>query len=329
MGAACGCAGGSPFDGPELDEWLEPYLDTWVVEARGGRDRVKILNEQFPWGPRQRLLFYKDGDTSVTSGFTVSTGGRDRYVGAVVGRQAVKKLTFGKSPSGEVYWDSFGSHCLIALGPDNPDKFTMQVQYGFAEPKTTLVFERETPSASKVLASDYSGRHIVGISGRAGANVDQLTLHYSDGTTKTQGKPGGGDVPPQMFDPAVDGHIIMVEWDEMPHYLGGGFRFHLSGGKVITLDGGECRWRQGEMRSTRSFKGPPPPEENSGAAVAPYALLDLTWGQVGSAYYPKGSVWQALPTAGARAATAAAPAAAAPVAASSEGGLAAFFAPRA
>ena len=98
----------------------------------------------------------------------------------------------------------------------------------------------------------YTDKHIVGISGRVGGMVDQLTLHYSDGTTKIKGGPGGQPVPPQMFDPAVDGHIIQVEWDEMPHYLGGGFRFHLSGGKVITVDGNACRWRQGDLKMTRS-----------------------------------------------------------------------------
>ena len=90
--------------------------------------------------------------------------------------------------------------------------------------------------------------------------------------------------------------VVQVEWDEMPHYLGGGFRFHLSGGKVITVDGEACRWRQGQMENTR-FKGPPPPED-PGATVA-YALLDLTWGQApgGKGHYPKGSVWQELPPA--------------------------------
>ena len=90
--------------------------------------------------------------------------------------------------------------------------------------------------------------------------------------------------------------FIQVEWDEMPHYLGGGFRFHLSGGKVITVDGEACRWRQGQMKSTRSYKAPPPPED-PGATVA-YALLDLTWGKGpnGNSYL-QGSLWQELPLA--------------------------------
>ena len=62
-------------------------------------------------------------------------------------------------------------------------------------------------------AVPYANKHIVGISGRAGAYVDQLTLHYSDGSSKTNGQAGGSPVPIQQWDPAVDGHITKVEYD--------------------------------------------------------------------------------------------------------------------
>ena len=42
MGAACGCAGGLSIDDSEVDEFLAPYLDTWKVKVRGGRDRAII-----------------------------------------------------------------------------------------------------------------------------------------------------------------------------------------------------------------------------------------------------------------------------------------------
>ena len=287
MGAAMGCAGGSRFDTEEeLDEWLAPYLDTWKVKVRGGRDRAIIS--------KNKIIFYTDGNTSVTGGYhTDLGGGGGRQVGAVMGNQAAKPLSFRKSPTGEIYWDSLGSFCSVPIENCNPDSFTMQLRYGMGEPKNTITFEREIPSAYTNGASVYSGRHIVGISGRAGGMVDQLTLHYSDGTTKIKGGPGGKPVPAQMFDPAVDGHIIQVEWDEMSQYMGGGYRFHLSGGKVITIDGDCCRWRKGDLTMTRSWKGPPPPED--GPTVA-YALLGLTWGTTrGLKASPRGGTWQELP----------------------------------
>ena len=289
MGAAFGCAGGVSIEESELDEFLAPYLDTWKVNVRGGRNRAII--------GKDKIIFYTDGDTSVSGGYHTDLGkGQGHQVGEVMGNQAGKPLSFGKSPTGEIFWDGFGSFCSVPIENGNPNSFTMRLQYGFGEPKYTIEFEREIPAAYTLGASEYSGRHIVGISGRAGDMVDQLTLHYSDGTTKIKGGPGGGPVPAQMFDPAVDGHIIQVEWDEMPHYLGGGFRFHLSGGKVITVDGNACRWRQGDLKMTRSWKGPPPPEDGPTAA---YALLGLTWGigRKAGTSFPKGGAWQELPPA--------------------------------
>ena len=48
----------------------------------------------------------------------------------------------------------------------------------------------------------YTDKQIVGISGRTAGFVHQLTLHYSDGSSKTNGQEGGGDpVPIQQWDP--------------------------------------------------------------------------------------------------------------------------------
>ena len=66
--AAMGCAGGSRFDTEEeLDEWLAPYLDTWKVKVRGGRDRAII--------GKNKIIFYTDGNTSVTGGYHTDLGG--------------------------------------------------------------------------------------------------------------------------------------------------------------------------------------------------------------------------------------------------------------
>merc|ERR1711924_472275 len=98
---------------------------------------------------------------------------------------------------------------------------------------------------------EYTGKHIVGISGRTGGSVDQLTFHYSDGTTKSVGDPGGAPIETQTFDPAVEGHIVKVEWDPTGQlkdggstYLGRGYKFHLSGGRVIMIAGESSHWHQ-------------------------------------------------------------------------------------
>ena len=130
-------------------------------------------------------------------------------------------------------------------------------------------------------------KHIVGISGRVGGFVDQLTLHYSDGTSKTNGKAGGGPVAIQEFDPAVDGHIIKVEYDPSfggreasspgPAFLGVGYRFHLSGGKVITVAGSASHFHGGNTHPQRTAKqDAPKPREKDGSTVS-YALVDVYW----------------------------------------------------
>ena len=114
MGAAFGCAGGLSIEDPEVDEFLAPYLDTWVVKVRGGRDRAII--------GKDKIIFYTDGDTSITGTFHTDLGGpHGRQVGEVYGNQAGKPLSFGKSPTGEIYWDGYGSFCSVPIHNGNPD----------------------------------------------------------------------------------------------------------------------------------------------------------------------------------------------------------------
>ena len=141
MGAACcGCAGGSPYVGPEKDQWLAPYLGTWAV--KGGRYTVHDQAEI----SADRIIFCKAGDNSITSsGYTVAkaNGVGVRDVGVVRGHRFKKMLSFRETAGGDVYWDSFGSHCSRPIdAAANPDAFTLRLQYGIGEKKYTLEFER-------------------------------------------------------------------------------------------------------------------------------------------------------------------------------------------
>ena len=300
MGASLGCAGGRAATDSEVEEWLAPYLGTWVVKGAAGyvkdgyRDRVTISKNRFGY----YMSFFKYGDTSETGGYWVGEPGRKRWVGSITGRRMPHYLRFGKSPDGEMWWDGFGSHVDVPIDSADPDKFTMQLQITMFGSKCAIEFQRS--ECSQVPVSAYSGRHIVGISGCAGANVDQITLHYSDGTEKSHGSQGPNPRT-HRFDPAVDGHIVMVQWDEEQVYMGNGFKFFLSGGKVITVDGEGCNWRKNDRaklglrgdayHTTRTWKGPSPSQK-------PYALLDLTCAEGANANgrpIPNGGVWQELP----------------------------------
>ena len=137
-------AGGSRVESAELDEWLAPYLDTWLVKVRGGRDRAIISKD--------KIVFWKDGDTSVTRPYTTNSGGTNnqgRQVGGGhMGSAAQKSLSFGKSPSGKMYWDSLGSFCSVPIQHGNPDSFTMRIKFGLCESFSTVKFDRAPPSAS-------------------------------------------------------------------------------------------------------------------------------------------------------------------------------------
>ena len=135
---------------------------------------------------------------------------------------------------------------------------------------------------------EYTGKHVVGISGRTAGFVHQLTLHYSDGSSKTNGEADGEPVPIQEFDPAVDGHITGMQYDPSlpggredsspgPAFLGVGYRFHLSGGKVITLAGTASHFVGGYTMPHRSpmIHGPKSPQKD-GNAVS-YGFVDFYW----------------------------------------------------
>lgn len=162
----------------------------------------------------------------------------------------------------------------------------------------------------------HTDKHIVGISGRAGGFVDQLTLHYSDGSSKTNGQAGGGPVPIQQWDPAVDGHITKVEYDpslageyHSAAFLGVGYRFHLSGGRVITVAGEASHFRGGHTHPRRTAtQAAPKPIQVDGETVS-FAFLDIYWttdsfwtrdttGYDGEQYknsQPRHFIWQRLP----------------------------------
>ena len=311
MGAAMGCAGGQEVPEPEFEQWLAPYLGTWVVKSassylkNGFRDRANICKyyDRFKKREVYCISFYKHGDNTVRGAYHSDLGGGvGREVGGVVGRRLAKPIRFQKSPEGDMWWDGYGSYCsvpIINIADPQKDTFTLELQMEMLESKRTIEFQRECLQGPQgpVSASEYSGRHIVSISGCAGACVDQITLHYSDGTAKAHGRQGPNPRTHQI-DPAVDGHIVLVQWDAHSEYLGLGFKFFLSGGKVITVDGEACRWRKGQIppgkcladwSHTHSWREPSPKA---------YALLDFTLADgvnENGRPIPTGGVWQELP----------------------------------
>ena len=93
----------------------------------------------------------------------------------------------------------------------------------------------------------------------------------------------------QEFDPAVDGHIIKVEYDPSfagngekgnmggPAFLGVGYRFHLSGGKIITIAGTASHMRGGYTYPRRTRATTPPKSHKKDGNTVSYALLDVYW----------------------------------------------------
>ena len=76
--------------------------------------------------------------------------------------------------------------------------------------------ENETGPRIQESINEYNGKQIVGISGRRGHCVDQLTFHYSDGSNRTVGANGGDAVKEQTLKKGES--IVMVKWDRLGSY---------------------------------------------------------------------------------------------------------------
>ena len=102
----------------------------------------------------------------------------------------------------------------------------------------------ENKTGSRIQAgsiNEYNGKQIVGISGRRGYCVDQLTFHYSDGSNRTVGANGGDAVEEQTLKKGES--IVLVKWDRLGgSYLGCGFEFVLSSGRSIKVEGYKATW---------------------------------------------------------------------------------------
>ena len=94
---------------------------------------------------------------------------------------------------------------------------------------------------------EYNGKRIIGVSGRRGHCVDQLTFHYSDGSKRTVGANGGDVVKEQKLEKCES--IVQVKWNR----LGGGyavrtwrlgrrFEFVLNSGRSINVEGSQATW---------------------------------------------------------------------------------------
>ena len=124
-GASMGCGGSTEaIRGPELDQYMAPYLGTWAVKCEassstnlckdGYRDLAEISTDTNacpgglpPWH-NGFILFSKDGCTEVTHGspqWGMSNNNNDpsgggKIVGVGVARQATKRLTINHGPGG-------------------------------------------------------------------------------------------------------------------------------------------------------------------------------------------------------------------------------------
>ena len=156
----CGASTGRTFRGPELDQYMAPYLGKWAVKCEsssssnlckdGYRDICEISTDMLappklpPWH-NAFIMFEKDGCTEVKHGYLQSSGtdptGWERK-GVGVARQAKKRLTINQAEGGDMFWDSLGSHCSIPIDEANPDTFTLQLKIGPGESKYAYEFQR-------------------------------------------------------------------------------------------------------------------------------------------------------------------------------------------
>ena len=101
--------------------------------------------------------------------------------------------------------------------------------------------ENETGLRIQRSINEYNGKQIVGISGRRGHCVDQLTFNYSDGSVRIIGANGGDAVKEKTLKKGES--IVMVKWDRLgSSYLGRGFEFVLSSGRSIKVEGLKATW---------------------------------------------------------------------------------------
>ena len=185
----CGASSGRKLEGPELHEFLTPYVGKWAVKGAAGsicgdgyRDRAEVSTDLLdhpkmpPWH-NAFILFSKDGCTEVTHGIAIAnrSDGTEHRIGVGVARQAKKRLTVQQAPDGEIHWDSFGSHCSIPIDEANPDAFTLQLQLGSFDRKHTIEFQRvnETPNR-------YEYQLLVGGRLHEGTNAVRFTVAASN-----------------------------------------------------------------------------------------------------------------------------------------------------
>ena len=184
-----GCGASKGLEGPELDQVLSPYEGKWAVKGPAGsickdgyRDRAEISTDKLeypkvaPWN-NAFILFSKEGCTEVTHGVAIANNpnGSEHRIGVGIGRQAKKRLTVHQAESGEIHWDSFGSHISIPIDEANPDAFTLELQYGPRERKHTMEFQRvnETPNR-------YCYQLLLGGRLREGTNAVRFTVAASN-----------------------------------------------------------------------------------------------------------------------------------------------------
>ena len=161
----CGGSTGRTLRGPELDQYMAPYLGKWAVKCEsssssnrckdGYRDIAEISTDmlappQLPPWHNAFIMFEKDGCTEVKHGQVMwgisnnnnDPSGEGRRVGVGVARQAKKRLTINQAAGGDMFWDSLGSHCSIPIDEANPDTFTLQLKIGSGESKHAYEFQR-------------------------------------------------------------------------------------------------------------------------------------------------------------------------------------------
>ena len=154
----------------------------------GYRDRAEISTDMLehpripPWH-NAFILFSKEGCTEVKHGspqwgmpsLNNDPTNSGKITGVGIARQAKKRLTINRAPSGEMFWDSLGSHCSIPIDEANPDTFTLHLKIGPGESMHAVEFQRvnETPNR-------YAYQLLVGGRLPEGTNAVKFTVGASN-----------------------------------------------------------------------------------------------------------------------------------------------------